>query len=279
MKGEASPADVLLTTDAGRLWRAEQAGILASVDSGVLNDKVPAELRHPEGKWFGFSSRARLIYVNPELVDPASISTYEDLAKPEFAGQICVRSSTNIYNLSLLGSLIAHDGVEESQAWAEGVVANMARQPEGNDTAQLQAAAAGACGIAIANSYYFARLARSADVSDQEVVARLVPIIPNQEDRGAHINISGGGVLLHAPHPKEAVQFLEYLLSESAQRYFADGKQRIRGRGRHRENYRVLPYLRRVQARRAKCQCFGRKSTNALDPVRSCRLEVVHTKL
>lgn len=223
LEGAASPADVLLTVDAGRLWRAEQAGILASIDSAVLTEKVPAAFRHPEGKWFGFSSRARLIYVNPDLVDPALIDTYEDLAKPELAGQICIRSSTNMYNLSLLGSIIAHNGAEAAQSWAQAVVGNMARPPEGNDTAQIRASAAGACGVAVANSYYYARLARSAEADDQEVVDKLNVIMPNQGDRGTHINISGGAVIETAPNREAAVQFLEYLLSDQAQTYFADG--------------------------------------------------------
>ena len=228
LEGDASSADILLTTDAGRLWRAEQAGILARVDSPLLDEKVPAALRHPDGLWFGFSSRARLIYVNRELIDPASIRSYEDLANPDLGGDICVRSSSNIYNLSLLASLIAHHGLPEAQTWTEGVVGNFARPPEGNDTAQLRAAAAGACSIAIANSYYFARLSRSTDPADQEVAAKLAVVIPNQQGeglagRGAHINISGGGMLKHAPNPEAAHLFLEYLLSDSAQTYFADG--------------------------------------------------------
>lgn len=223
LEGAASPADVLLTVDAGRLWRAQQAGILSNVNSDVLNERVPEAIRHPDGAWFGFSSRARLIYVNADLVDPSTIQDYEDLAKPEFAGQICIRSSTNMYNLSLMGSLIAHLGADAAEAWAEGVVANFARQPEGNDTAQLKAAAAGACGIAVANSYYYARLSRSDDADDQTVAQKLVPIFPNQDDRGTHMNISGAGVLMHAPNRDAAVLFLEYLVSESAQSYFADG--------------------------------------------------------
>ena len=222
-EGRNSPADILITVDAGRLWRAEQAGLFAAVKSAELARRIPANLRHPEGLWFGFSTRARLIFVNREMADSEAIARYEDLADPRWRGQICVRSSSNVYNLSLLASMIAHHGVEAAEDWAAGVVANFARKPQGGDTDQLRAAAAGECAIAIANSYYFARLMESGEPEDEAVVAALTPVFPNQGGRGAHINVSGAGMLEHAPHPEAARRFLAYLASESAQRYFARG--------------------------------------------------------
>ncbi|GEQ97361.1 iron deficiency-induced protein A [Iodidimonas gelatinilytica] len=222
-EGRNSPADILLTVDAGMLWRAEDAGLFQSTRSDVLEDRIPAHLRHPKGDWFGFSSRARLIFVNKDLADPASISRYEDLADPEWRGQICIRSSSNVYNLSLMASLIAHLGEEKAQDWATGVVENFARKPQGGDTDQLRAAATGECAIAVANSYYFVRLMQSDDPADQEVVSKLAVIFPNQDDRGTHVNISGAGIVKNAPNKAEARAFLEYLSSDSAQRYFAAG--------------------------------------------------------
>lgn len=222
-EGVNSPADVLITVDAGRLWRAEQAGIFAATTSAALDAAVPANLRHPDGLWYGFSTRARLIFYNKELIDPAGLEGYEDLADAKWRDQICIRSSSNIYNLSLMAALIAHHGEEAAEAWAEGVVANFARQPQGGDTDQIRAVAAGECGIAVANSYYFARLMRSTSLEDQAVVAKIGVVFPNQGDRGTHVNVSGAGMAKNAPNPEHARLFLEYLASEPAQRYFADG--------------------------------------------------------
>lgn len=223
VEGAASPADVLITVDAGNLWRADQAGILDEVESTVLMEKIPARFRHGQGHWFGFSSRARIIFYDKSRIDPALIQNYEDLARDELKGEVCIRSSSNIYNLSLMASLIAHHGEKQAQDWANAVVGNFARQPEGNDTAQIKAVAAGACGVAVANSYYFARLLNSDDPADQEVVQKVGFVIPNQEGRGAHVNISGGGMIKTAPNKEAAVRFLEYLASDSAQTYFANG--------------------------------------------------------
>ncbi|WP_345382518.1 ABC transporter substrate-binding protein, partial [Actinomycetospora straminea] len=153
-EGIASPADVMLTVDAGRLWRAEQDGLFQSVDSEILNERIPESMRHPEGKWFGFSQRARVIFYNRENFDPSQISSYEDLADPQFEGQVCIRSSNNIYNQSLLASMIEHHGEEGAQEWAQGVVNNLARNPEGGDTDQIRGAASGECDLAVANHYY-----------------------------------------------------------------------------------------------------------------------------
>jgi iron(III) transport system substrate-binding protein len=222
-EGANSPADILITVDAGRLWRADQAGLFQAVRSKVLNERVPPNLRHPEGHWFGFSSRARLILYNKAAVKAGEIVRYEDLAEPKWRGRICIRSSANIYNQSLLGSLIAAHGEAGAEAWAKGVVANFARDPKGGDTDQIRSVAAGECDVAVANSYYYVRLKTAKKQTDREAAGQVGLVFPNQDDRGTHINISGAGVLKHAPHRESAVKFLEYLASEEAQSYFADG--------------------------------------------------------
>jgi iron(III) transport system substrate-binding protein len=222
-EGARSPADVLITVDAGRLWRAEQAGLFQPVKSDVLDRRIPASFRHPEGHWFGFSMRARVIAYSKARVQPSEVPTYESLADAKWKGRICVRSSSNIYNLSLMGSLIEQLGEAKAEAWARAVRENMARAPKGGDTDQLKAVAAGECDVAISNHYYYARLMRSAKAADREVAEKVGVVFPNQDGRGAHVNISGAGVLKHAPHRANAVKFLEYLASDDAQRYFADG--------------------------------------------------------
>lgn len=222
-EGANSPADILITVDAGRLWRAEQAGLFQPVASKVLEDRIPASLRHPEGRWFGFSERARLIIYNKDLVEPGAIQSYEDLADPKWRGLVCIRSSSNIYNLSLMGSMIAARGEAGAETWAKGVVANFARPPQGGDTDQIRAVAAGECGIGVANSYYYARLATSGKEKDRATAQAVGVIFPNQNNRGTHVNISGAGVLKHAGHAEAAIRFLEYLSSEAAQRIYADG--------------------------------------------------------
>lgn len=222
-EGEFSPADVLVTVDAGRLWRAEQAGILSEVDSETLNARIPENLRHPDGKWFGLSKRARIIIYNKEAGRPEPLADYADLADPAHAGKICMRSSSNIYNLSLMSAIIAREGSEAAEEWARGVVANFARTPQGNDTSQIQAVASGECQISVVNTYYLARFAGSQNPAEQRVFDALGIIFPNQETTGTHINISGAGVLVNAPNRDNAIAFIEYLTEESAQRYFADG--------------------------------------------------------
>lgn len=222
-EGANSPADVFLTVDAGRLWLAEQEGLFASIDSPVLTARIPPQYRLPNGTWWGLSSRARVIVVDKRKVNPEAIKTYEDLADPRWRGQICTRSGSHVYMLSLLASIIEHKGAAAAEAWARGVVANLARPPRGGDTDQLRAVAAGECSITLANSYYMARLLKSARPEDRAVMQHLSVIWPNQADRGVHMNISGGGVLKHAPNRENAIRFLEYLVSDEAQRYFADG--------------------------------------------------------
>ena len=222
-EGASSPADVLVTVDAGRLWRAEQLGLFQPVKSAVLESSVPANLRHPDGLWFGFSTRARVIVYNKLAVKPGDIRSYEDLADPKWKGKVCMRSSSNIYNLSLAAAQISNAGEQKTEEWAKGVVANLARAPQGGDTDQIKAVAAGECAVTLSNTYYYARLAKSTKPDEREIAAKTGVIWPNQDGRGTHVNISGAGVLKNAPHRGEAVKFLEYLASNDAQRYFADG--------------------------------------------------------
>ena len=220
-EGANSPADVFITVDAGRLWRAEEAGLFQPVESAVLNEAIPENLQHPDGLWFGFSTRARLIYYDKTDIQPGEIKSYEDLADPKWQNKICIRSSSNVYNQSLLSSLIAANGEADAKAWAQAVVDNMARKPVGGDTDQLRGIGAGECDVAVANSYYFARLI--SDPKEVGLVEKIGWVFPNQDGRGTHVNVSGAGVLKHAPHKGAAVKFLEYLASPEAQRYFAEG--------------------------------------------------------
>ena len=222
-EGANSPADVLITVDAGRLWRAQRMGLLQPVRSAHLEATVPAHLRDPEGHWFGFSKRARVLVYHTDRVKPAELSGYEALAEPKWKGRVLVRSSTNVYNQSLVGAMIANHGEAKAEAWAKGLVANMARPPKGGDTDQIKAVAAGEGDVAIANTYYFLRLKTSKKPADQAVVAKLAVVFPNQGDRGTHVNISGAGVARHAPNKAAAIRFLEYLASAEAQQYFAAG--------------------------------------------------------
>jgi iron(III) transport system substrate-binding protein len=222
-EGARSPADVLITVDAGRLWRAEQLGLLQPVKSAALESRIPASFRDPGGQWFGFSLRARVIAYDKTKVKAADIQAYEQLADPLWRGKICARSGTHIYNLSLMGALIDHLGEPKAEAWAKAVRANLARDPKGGDTDQIKAVAAGECELALTNHYYYARLARSAKPEDRAVAERVGLVFPNQATWGTHVNISGAGVLKHAPNRDAAIKFLEYLASDDAQRYFADG--------------------------------------------------------
>jgi iron(III) transport system substrate-binding protein len=222
-EGERSPADVLVTVDAGRLWRAEQLGFFQPVKSALLDARIPASLREPGGQWFGFSLRARLIAFNKAKLKAADVPTYESLADPQWKGRICMRSSTSIYNLSLMGAMIDHLGEAKAEQWAQGVRNNLARDPKGGDTDQLKSVAAGECDITISNQYYYARLLRSAKPDEREVGEKIGVVFPNQASWGTHVNISGAGVMKHAPNREAAVKFLEYLASDEAQRYFAEG--------------------------------------------------------
>lgn len=218
-EGRNSPADLFFTADAGRLWRAEQAGLLQPVSSEVLEAAVPANLRHPDGLWFGLSRRARVIVYNRGSVTTPP-TTYQELADDAWRGRVCVRSSSNIYNQSLVASMIEHLGLDATEAWGRGLVANFARPPEGSDTAQVRAVAAGQCDVALVNHYYVARLFASSDPADTVVATAVGVVFPDQEGRGAHVNISGAGVTTNAPNRDNAIRFLEFLVTPEAQAIF-----------------------------------------------------------
>ncbi|UVW29277.1 extracellular solute-binding protein [Massilia sp. H6] len=220
-EGANSPADVFLTVDAARLAKADELNLFGKVNSKLLEARIPAHLRTEE--WIAFSTRARLIVYNKQAVAPADVQNYEDLANPKLAGKVCVRSGSHPYNLSLGASLLDRLGENKTEAWAKGLVANFARAPKGGDTDQIKSVAAGECGVAIANSYYLARMLRSTKPEDKKVMESIGVVWPNQKTSGAHINVSGGGMLRHAPNKLAAVKFLEYLASDQAQVYFADG--------------------------------------------------------
>jgi iron(III) transport system substrate-binding protein len=220
-EGNNSPADVFLTVDAARLAKAHELGLFAPVSSKLLDARIPANLRTDD--WYSFSTRARVIVFNKAEIRPGEVQTYDDLANPRLKGKLCSRSGSHPYNLSLMASVIAHEGEARAEAWARGMVANFARAPKGGDTDQIKAVAAGECGVALANTYYVARLLRSIKPEDQKIMEKVGVIWPNQATTGTHINVSGGGMLKTAPHRESAVKFLEYLASDEAQRYFADG--------------------------------------------------------
>ena len=222
-EGANSPADVLLIVDASRIAQADQLGLFQPVKSKLLDERIPAHLRDPEGDWFAFSSRGRILVYNRSMMKPQDVATYASLADPVNKGKVCTRSGSHPYNLSLIASQISHVGEAKAEAWAKGVVANLARKPQGGDTDQIKAVAAGECGVAVSNTYYYARLLRSTKPEDQEIVAKTGVVWPDQAGAGTHINISGGGVLKHAPHRQNAIRFLEYLAGDQAQIYFADG--------------------------------------------------------
>ena len=221
-EGANSPADVLITVDGGRLHRAVEAGILAPVESAILEARVPEAMQHPDNLWFGLTARARVIFYNRAAGLPEGVADYEDLADPALAGTICMRSSSNIYSVSLMAELIEALGEEAAEAWARGLGANFARAPQGGDTDQLRALAAGECTLAVSNTYYWGRLAASSNPDDVAVANAIAFIFPNQSNRGTHVNISGAGILTTAPNRENAVRLLEFLVSDQAQQILAD---------------------------------------------------------
>ncbi len=227
-EGSASPADVILLVDAARLWRGEQDGLFLPVKSKLLEDAIPASLRATpvaDGgiPWFGFSTRARVIVYDKIKVQREDVDTYEELGEPKNKGKLCIRSGSHPYNLSLFGAVTEHMGAQKAEAWLKGMVDNMARAPKGGDTDQIKAVASGECQIAVTNSYYLARLMRSGKPEDQAVVEKVGVVFPNQSSWGTHVNIAGAAVARHSKHVGNAVKFLEYLASPSAQHYFANG--------------------------------------------------------
>ncbi|AFX98941.1 iron uptake protein A1 [Candidatus Endolissoclinum faulkneri L2] len=223
-EGHNSPADVLLTVDAGRLWRATNLGIFQSVHSTFLDSRIPVYLRHPDGLWYGFSQRARIIFYDKSRVSPLQVQNYNSLTMPSLKGMVCTRSSSNVYMLSLMSAQIEHAGVDGARNWASGVYKNLARSPQGSDTDQLRAVASGECGVTLANTYYFARALRGeVEGINKTSIAKIGWVFPNQDTTGAHVNISGAGIVATAPNRKNAIKFLEYLASDSAQEYFSSG--------------------------------------------------------
>jgi iron(III) transport system substrate-binding protein len=225
-EGAASPADVILLVDAARLWRAEETGLFQPIKSDVLTNRIPARLRSESAdgmQWVGLSTRARLIVYNKLDVNQRDVQTYESLADPKHKGKVCTRSGSHPYNLSLFGSVMAHLGEAATENWLKGVVANMARDPKGGDTDQIRAVATGECKIALTNSYYLARLMRSNKPEDKAVMEKIGIVFPNQQSWGTHVNIAGAAIAKNAPNRENARRFIEYLASEQAQVYFADG--------------------------------------------------------
>ena len=221
-EGRNSPADVFITVDVSRLNRAVDAGLLQPVDSELLEARIPANLQDDENLWFGFSQRSRIIFYNTDLVDTPPAS-YADLADPAYEGLVCIRSSTNTYNQTLLASIIAHEGEEAARDWAAGVVRNFARSPQGGDTDQIRGVASGECGVAVSNTYYFVRALREQVDGVSEHLDVIGYVFPDQDGNGAHMNVSGAGVAVNAPNRDAAVAFLEYLASDDAQVYFSSG--------------------------------------------------------
>ena len=227
-EGASSPADVILLVDAARLWRGEQDGLFLPIKSKLLEDAIPASLRAAPAAdggtpWFGFSTRARVVVYDKIRVKPEDVDTYEELGDAKNKGKLCIRSGSHPYNLSLFGAVTEHLGEQKAEAWLKGMVDNMARTPKGGDTDQIKAVAAGECQIAVTNSYYLARMMRSDKPEDRAVVEKVGVVFPNQSSWGTHVNIAGGAVARHSKNQANAIKFLEYLASPSAQNYFANG--------------------------------------------------------
>jgi iron(III) transport system substrate-binding protein len=226
-EGTSSPADVILLVDAARLWRADVDGLFQPIKSKALEAAIPAQYRAkttPEGEsWFGFSSRARVVVYDKAKVKVTDIDTYEKLADPVNKGMLCVRSGSHPYNLSLFGSVVEHMGAAKGEAWLAGLVANMARKPQGGDTDQIKGVGSGECGFALTNTYYLARVMRSEKAEDKALMSKIGVVFPNQATWGTHVNVAGGAVARYAPNKTHAVKFLEYLATKEAQDYFANG--------------------------------------------------------
>lgn len=221
-EGRNSPADILITSDAGRLVRAEDAGVLLAGTSPELDAAVPAHLRSPQGYWYGLSVRARALVYNLADVNPDTLSTYEALAQPQWRGRICVRSSSNIYNQSLVASMLAAQGAAKTAVWLDGLVANFARPPQGGDRDQIKAVAAGLCDVAIVNSYYLGGMMTSNNEAERTAASKVGIFWPNQNDRGTHVNISGAGVTAASDQPELAVQLITFLTRDTSQQWYAE---------------------------------------------------------
>ncbi len=221
MEGAQSPADVLITVDAGRLTRAKDQGLLQPVQSEILENSIPSHLQDPDNHWFGITKRARIIAYSLDRVKPEELSTYEDLASAKWRNKLLIRSSGNIYNQSLLASIIVNNGEDEARQWTEAIVQNMARAPKGSDRDQVKAVVAGEGDLAIVNSYYIGQMLNSSDPEEVATAKKIGLFFPNQNDRGTHINVSGAGVAKYAPNTENAIKFIEFLVSEEAQKIFS----------------------------------------------------------
>lgn len=222
-EGEASPADVFVASDAGALWRIQNAGLFQPIQSETLNAAIPANLRDPDGRWFGFTRRARVVAYDPARVRPEEVDTYEEIASPRFRGKLCVRSADNPYNLSLVGALIEAWGPDKASDWVRGIAANLARAPEGGDRDQIRAVGAGVCEIALTNTYYYVLLGSGEDAADKALVERIKLAFPSLDGQGTHVNVSGGGVVTGAPNRENAIRLVEFMGSAEAQTMIAAG--------------------------------------------------------
>jgi len=249
-EGINSPADLVLTSDIGNLHNLVKAGLLQATKSDILERNIPARLRHPQGLWYGLTTRARVIFAHKDRVRPGEITTYEDLAKPHMKGRVCTRSGKHVYNVSLLAWIIAARGEAAAEAWIRGVKANLARRPQGNDRAQIKAVYQGECDVALGNTYYMGKMQTNGKSPVQKKWAAAVNLIfPNQKGRGTHVNISGAGVTISAGNKAGALKLIEFLSADAAQKIYAEGKFRISGQGRR----APAPHRRRmgiVQGRR-----------------------------
>ncbi len=222
VEGKNTPADMLLTVDVARLIRAKEKGLFQPVESDVLNNTIPDYYRDEDKQWFGLSLRSRVIVYAPDRVKESELSTYADLADSKWKNRICIRSSSNVYNQSLVASMVANDGVEKTEAWAKDLVENFARKPKGGDRDQIKAVAAGQCDVAIVNTYYLAGMLTSSQQREVDAAKKIKLFWPDQDGRGTHMNISGAGILKPAKHKKEAIQLLEFLLSNESQQWYAE---------------------------------------------------------
>ncbi len=223
MKAAPGAADAVLTVDVGRLHDLDKAGLLQPVSSKVLERNIPSAYRHPKGHWFGLTLRGRVIFASKERVKPGQLSRYEDMANPEWKGRICMRSGKHVYNVSLFASMIAHLGEAEARSWLASLKSNLARKPSGNDRAQAKAIYAGECDIAVGNTYYMGKMVTNTKQKAQREWAKAIRLVfPNQQDRGAHVNISGAAVAKHAKNRENAVRLIEFLSESHAQKLYAD---------------------------------------------------------
>lgn len=250
-EGDNSPADLLITADAGRLYRASEQGSLQAIQSPKLQQAIPAHLRDPQNRWFGLTYRARVIFYNKASVNPQELSTYENLADAKWRGRICVRSSNSIYNQSLLASMIASLGEAAAETLAKGLVTNLAKPPSGGDRDQIKAAATGQCDLALANTYYYAQMLYGGDAAQKAAAQKVGIFFPNQQNRGTHINISGAAVTASAPNKANAIKLLEYMVLDDAQRWYSttNGEYPVKA---------TIPAAEQLQA-------WGRFKTDALN--------------